>query len=81
MAINEEGLHETIMALRCDIHLTQLLLTEVILQLPNPQSPLLRLKEGIERMTEKAAPKNELETECLVRMRARVAQMLQQYQV
>jgi len=81
MATSEYGLNEVIMELRCDIHLMQLLVDELILQSPNPQRLLRQLAANIEKMTVNAKPSDHLEEEYLVRMRARMAQMLQRYQV
>lgn len=70
--MKDEDLHATLMAVQCDLHINQILLSELIAQAPDPERLLHRFQEAIEAMTQNAPAG--IDPERLVELRARAAQ-------
>lgn len=70
--MKEEDLRATLMAMQCDLHINQILLSELIAQAPEPERLLRRFQEAVESMTQNAPA--DIDLEQLVELRARAAQ-------
>lgn len=70
--MKEERLHETLLALDAEAHITRILLAELIAQSPEPELLLQRFRSAIDLMTAEAP--QDIDPEQVVELRARAAQ-------
>lgn len=73
--MSDEDIRRQLMALDCDMHITRILLCELIAQSPSPQALLQRFQAAIDAMTAQAP--HDMDLEQLVELRARAAQTVQ----
>lgn len=71
-AMKDEDLRVALMVVQCDLHINQILLSELIAQAPDPELLLRRFQQAIEAMTQNAPA--DIDLEHLVELRARAAQ-------